>query len=76
MRLYGVRYDGVLKRHSANMLMFEVPGPFQSEGLEAYRKTWDLFFLPEPLDFRLTMGLRKIAGEWVIEHEHHSVPAP
>lgn len=107
-------YDGVLKRHSANMLMFDVPGPFQSEGLEAYRKTWDLFFgcnadpitfhftdiritagsdvafvsahghcsspndkgVPEPLDFRLTMGLRKIAGEWVIEHEHHSVPVP
>jgi len=31
--------------------------------------------VPEPLDFRLTMGLRKHAGEWVIEHEHHSLPA-
>jgi uncharacterized protein (TIGR02246 family) len=106
-------YAGALKRHSANMLMFDVPGPFQSEGLEAYQKTWDLFFgcvagpvtfhftdiritagadvafvtahghctspndqgVHEPLDFRLTMGLRKIAGEWIIEHEHHSVPA-
>ena len=29
----------------------------------------------EPLDFRLTMGLRKIAGEWRIVHEHHSLPA-
>ncbi len=28
-------YDGVLKPHSVNMLMFDVPGPFQSEGLEA-----------------------------------------
>ena len=37
-------YDGVLARHSRDMLMFDVPGPFQSEGLEAYRKTWDLFF--------------------------------
>lgn len=27
-----------------------------------------------PLDFRLTTGLRKIDGEWVIIHEHHSVP--
>ena len=27
-----------------------------------------------PLDFRLTTGLRKLAGEWVIVHEHHSVP--
>lgn len=27
-----------------------------------------------PLDFRLTTGLRKIAGEWTVIHEHHSVP--
>ena len=25
--------------------------------------------------FRLTVGLRKIAGNWQIVHEHHSVPA-
>jgi uncharacterized protein (TIGR02246 family) len=29
----------------------------------------------KPLDFRLTVGLRKIAGRWIITHEHHSVPA-
>ena len=28
-----------------------------------------------PLDFRLTMGFRKIDGQWRIVHEHHSVPA-
>lgn len=27
------------------------------------------------LDFRLTIGLRKIDGRWIILHEHHSVPA-
>lgn len=27
-----------------------------------------------PLDFRLTTGLRKGDGKWVIVHEHHSVP--
>lgn len=27
-----------------------------------------------PLDFRLTVGLEKRQGEWVITHEHHSVP--
>jgi ketosteroid isomerase-like protein len=27
------------------------------------------------LDFRLTVGLRKIDGQWTITHEHHSVPA-
>jgi ketosteroid isomerase-like protein len=29
----------------------------------------------EPLEFRLTMGLRKIAGQWRVMHEHHSLPA-
>lgn len=106
-------YEGVLKNHSRNILMFDVPPPFQSEGIDAYRKTWDLFFSwmagppkfelhdvritagqevafvtahgkclgpdrhgrAEELSFRLTLGLRKSDGRWIIEHEHHSVPA-
>ncbi|MBV9158058.1 MAG: SgcJ/EcaC family oxidoreductase [Acidobacteriaceae bacterium] len=28
-----------------------------------------------PLDFRLTVGLRKREGRWMIVHEHHSIPA-
>jgi ketosteroid isomerase-like protein len=27
-----------------------------------------------PLDLRLTVGLRKLDGEWIVTHEHHSVP--
>jgi ketosteroid isomerase-like protein len=27
------------------------------------------------LEFRLTVGLRKIAGIWTVMHEHHSIPA-
>lgn len=27
-----------------------------------------------PVDFRLTTGLRKTGGGWMIVHEHHSVP--
>ena len=102
----------VLRNHSTDILMFDVPPPFQSKGIEAYKKTWDLFFscTPNPavfdikdmqvtagsevafvsavmqcteakggddveLDFRLTIGLRKVDGQWVIVHEHHSVPA-
>jgi uncharacterized protein (TIGR02246 family) len=103
----------ILRNHSPDILMFDVPPPFQSKGIDAYRKTWDLFFAwaLEPavfdiremhvtaggdvafvaaamrcaereasgedveLDFRLTIGLRKIEGQWVIVHEHHSVPA-
>jgi uncharacterized protein (TIGR02246 family) len=104
---------GILQNHSPDIVMFDVPPPFQSRGIEAYRKTWDLFFSwssdpvafdvtemsitagadvafavaamrcagpgangePESLDFRLTVGLRKIDGRWTIAHEHHSVPA-
>jgi uncharacterized protein (TIGR02246 family) len=106
-------YAGILRSHSADFVMFDVPPPFKSVGLEAYRKTWDLFFSwssgpvrfeiqemnvtagadvafafatmgcagpgsdgrPKPLDFRLTMCLKKIDGRWIIAHEHHSVPA-
>ena len=27
------------------------------------------------LDFRLTIGFRKIGGQWRFVHEHHSIPA-
>jgi ketosteroid isomerase-like protein len=27
------------------------------------------------VELRLTVGLRKIGGEWTITHEHHSVPS-
>jgi len=105
--------DGILANHSPDMLMFDVPPPIQSKGIEAYRKTWDLFFSwsqdsgvfdisemnitagkdvafvtalmrcagPEAngdkteLEFRLTIGLRKIDGQWTVIHEHHSIPA-
>ena len=56
-------YEGVLAHHAPNILMFDVPPPFQSEGLAAYRKTWDLFFgsMAEPptfdfSDVRVTVG--------------------
>ena len=103
----------ILQNHSSDIVMFDVPPPFQSRGIEAYKKTWDLFFSwskdpvafditdmsitagtdvgfvvatmrcaspgpdgkPHALDFRLTVGLRKIDGQWTITHEHHSVPA-
>ncbi len=106
-------YAGILRSHSPDFVMFDVPPPFRSVGLEGYRRSWDLFFSwssdpvrfdiqeldvaagvdvafafasmrcegpesdgkPESLDFRLTMGLKKIDGRWMIAHEHHSVPA-
>jgi ketosteroid isomerase-like protein len=100
--------------HDANLLMFDVPPPFSSRGIDAYMATWETFFdsaekpvmfhftdveitagsqvafvtgvghcvttskagQREPLDFRLTVGLRKSEnGRWIITHEHHSLPA-
>jgi uncharacterized protein (TIGR02246 family) len=105
--------EGILGNHATDLVMFDVPPPFQSKGLDAYKESWDLFFSwsiapicfdiremkvtvgqdvafavatmacaepgengePQSLDFRLTVGLRKIDGRWMITHEHHSVPA-
>ena len=105
--------NGILANHSPDMLMFDVPPPLQSKGIEAYKKTWDLFFSwsqdsgvfdisemritagndvafvaalmrcagTEPnghkidLEFRLTIGLHKIGDQWIVTHEHHSLPA-
>jgi uncharacterized protein (TIGR02246 family) len=99
--------------HDPAILMFDVPPPFLSLGLDAYMATWETFFsaaekpvafdfhdieitcgqdvafatalgrcvsvdrngIRGPLDFRLTMGLRKIDARWLIMHEHHSLPA-
>ena len=36
--------DGILAHHSPDVLMFDVPPPLQSKRIEAYKKTWDLFF--------------------------------
>jgi uncharacterized protein (TIGR02246 family) len=105
--------DGILANHSPDVVMFDVPPPLASKGIDAYRRTWDTFFSwsDDPvvfdfdelaitagndvayatalmrcagtatneesikLAFRLTIGLRKIGGEWTITHEHHSIPA-
>jgi uncharacterized protein (TIGR02246 family) len=37
-------YAGILRSHAADFVMFDVPPPFKSVGLDAYRKTWDVFF--------------------------------
>ena len=41
------RYAEGLRRnsrsHAADFVMFDVPPPFKSVGLDAYRKTWDVF---------------------------------
>jgi ketosteroid isomerase-like protein len=103
----------IRRDHDVDMLMFDVPPPFQARGLDAYMASWETFYqyaekpvafefddieitagadvafatatgncvnitskgVREPLQFRLTMGLRKIGGRWQVTHEHHSLPA-
>jgi uncharacterized protein (TIGR02246 family) len=107
-------FNGILANHSPDILMFDVPPPLALRGIEAYRKTWDLFFAwsdvpvvfevndmhitagndvafvaalmrcsgaersgdKVQLEFRLTLGLRKMGNQWTVIHEHHSIPAP
>ena len=103
----------VLADHDADIVMFDVPPPFEGlRGLEAYRDSWPPFFewqrsgavfdieelevvaggdvafayallrCGTPEEFaaephqrlRLTLGLRKRDGRWVVLHEHHSFP--
>ena len=104
---------GIRRDHDVDILMFDVPPPFMSRGIENYMATWEMFLSSvekpvtfnftgvevtagsdvafatavghcvnidkagqrEPLDFRLTMGLRKKDGRWIVTHEHHSLPA-
>jgi ketosteroid isomerase-like protein len=37
-------FDGILQNHSSDIVMFDVPPPFQSNGIEAYKKTWTCSF--------------------------------
>lgn len=104
--------EGVLAHHAKDIVMYDVPFPFQSIGIDAYRETWNTFFAwsqglgvfditqlnvvagedvafcfstmtcsgktdgqREDLSFRLTVGLVKENGTWVIVHEHHSLPS-
>jgi ketosteroid isomerase-like protein len=40
--------DSVLANHTADVVMFDVPLPLQSRGIEEYKKTWELFFDHSP----------------------------
>ncbi len=36
--------DGILARHSRDIVLFDVVPPLQWKGIEAYRKSWEFFF--------------------------------
>ena len=40
------RHDvpGILAHHEPDMVMFDLPPPLECRGIEAYERTWDLFF--------------------------------
>jgi uncharacterized protein (TIGR02246 family) len=96
--------EGALAHHTDDIVMFDVPMPVQAKGMQAYRKTWELFFANSPggpgsfevtelqitasetvayahailkifkSSARLTIGMRREEGQWLIAHEHHSYP--
>jgi uncharacterized protein (TIGR02246 family) len=107
--------DAVLEDHSDDIVMFDVPPPYDGvRGIDAYRESWPPFFewqrkgasfeivslevtaadevayahallrcgtqqelADNPQNrLRLTVGLRKEHGRWVVAHEHHSFPLP
>ncbi|MEV4631590.1 SgcJ/EcaC family oxidoreductase [Micromonospora sp. NPDC049523] len=111
--VHGGDLNGVLADHAEDVVMFDVPPPYEGvRGLDAYRETWPPFFewqrggasfeieslevtagddvafayalarcgtdqdlAAEPDNrLRLTFGLRREDGRWVIVHEHHSFP--
>lgn len=44
---------GIRADHDPGILMFDVPPPFLTRGLDGYMETWDLFFasVPKPVAF-------------------------
>jgi ketosteroid isomerase-like protein len=40
------RHDlaGILAHHDRDLMMFDLPPPLQSRGMDEYKQTWDLFF--------------------------------
>ena len=103
--------DTVLADHAEDIVMFDVPPPYEGvRGLAGYAEAWPGFFqwqasgavfelqsldvvagetvayafallrcgTPEELAarpqlrLRLTVGLRKEQGRWLVAHEHHS----
>jgi uncharacterized protein (TIGR02246 family) len=36
--------SGIVANHAPDMVLFDVPPPVRSQGIDAYRRTWELFF--------------------------------
>jgi uncharacterized protein (TIGR02246 family) len=47
--------NAILQHHASDLLMFDVPPPFELRGLDAYRKSWDLFYSwsSDPIPFEI-----------------------
>jgi uncharacterized protein (TIGR02246 family) len=47
--------EGIRAGHDPDILMFDVPPPFLSRGLDAYMATWDMFYAnaAKPVQFEL-----------------------
>ena|SRR5436305_10009092 len=57
--------DTILAYHSDDIVMYDVPKPFQSVGINAYRKTWDIFYNYTKLGVFNIQDLQIVADEKV-----------
>jgi len=55
--------EKILAHHSNDVVMFDVPKPFVSIGIDAYSKTWDTFFAFTKLGVFEIQELNVIADE-------------
>lgn len=55
----------ILAHHSDNIVMYDVPEPFESVGINAYRKTWDTFFADTKVGVFDIQELHIVADEQV-----------
>ena len=55
--------EKILAHHSIDVVMFDVPKPFVSIGIDAYSKTWDTFFAFTKLGVFEIQELNVIADE-------------
>jgi uncharacterized protein (TIGR02246 family) len=56
--------DAIVAYHHENIVMYDVPPPFASVGIDAYRKSWDLFYsCKQEKDGFQIIDLHVIAGE-------------
>lgn len=57
--------EAILRHRSADIVMFDVPMPLQSKGIDAYRDTWKLYFGDAGSRLFELLETRIVTADWV-----------